>query len=178
VLIVSGQFDPNATLQTIADAFGAIARPTRTLPPEYTIEPVQDGERQVTLRRNGGSPLIAAMFHAPAAGHPDFTALDIGVSILADTPSGRLYKSLVGNKLSTGVFGFAAGLNQPGYVFFGAELDERMDQNKALQTLQDTLSSIGQTPFTNEEREPMRNQWLTDWAQVYASPASLAAALS
>src|SRR5690606_20537223 len=86
VLIVSGQFDPEATLQTIADAFGVIDRPTRKLPPEYTVEPVQDGERQVTLRRHGGSPLIAALFHAPAAGHPDFTSLDVGVAILADTP--------------------------------------------------------------------------------------------
>ncbi|NYT85409.1 M16 family metallopeptidase [Pollutimonas harenae] len=178
VLIVSGLFDPLDTLQTIADAFGVIERPTRVLPPEYTVEPIQDGERLVTVRRHGGSPLIAAMFHAPAAGHPDFTALDIGVSILADTPSGRLYKSLVGNKLSTGVFGFAAGLNQPGYVFFGAELEEGMDQDEALQTLQDTLGSIGQEPFTNEELERIRNQWLTDWAQVYANPASLASALS
>src|SRR5690606_35086012 len=98
VLIVSGLFDQQKTLNTISDAFGAIKRPTRTLPPEYTLEPVQDGERLVTLRRQGGSPLIAAMFHAPAAGHPDFTALDIGVSILADTPSGRLYKRLVGHQ--------------------------------------------------------------------------------
>src|SRR5690606_2952896 len=148
VLIVSGQFDPNATLQTIADAFGAIARPTRTLPPEYTIEPVQDGQRQVTLRRNGGSPLIAAMFHAPAAGSPDFTALDIGVSILADTPSGSLYKALVEHQLSTDVFGFAAGLNQPGYAFFGAELEADMDQNQALRTLNETLDVRTQNAFT------------------------------
>src|SRR5690606_19320248 len=178
VLIVAGLFDPEDTLQTIADAFGSIERPTRTLPPEYTVEPVQDGERLVTVRRHGGSPLIAAMFHAPAAGHPDFTALDIGVSILADTPSGRLYKSLVANKLSTGVFGFSAGLNQPGYVFFGAELEAGMDQNKALHTLQDTLASMKQEPFSNEELERIRNQWLTDWSQVYANPASLASDLS
>src|SRR5690606_29446275 len=105
VLIVAGLFDSQAVLRIIADAFGAIERPTRVLPPEYTIEPVQDGERMVTVRRQGGSPLIAAMFHAPAAGHPDFAPLDIGAAILADTPSGRLYKNLVANKLSTGVFG-------------------------------------------------------------------------
>src|SRR5690606_37033344 len=98
VLIVSGQFDPEATLATIAQAFLPIPKPTRVLPPEYTVEPVQDGERQVILRRHGGSPLIAALFHAPAAASEDFSALDLGVSILADTPSGRLYHKLVGNK--------------------------------------------------------------------------------
>ncbi|MDS1140811.1 pitrilysin family protein [Pusillimonas sp. SM2304] len=178
VLIVSGQFEPEATLQTIAEAFGAIPRPTRTLPPEYTVEPVQDGERQVTLRRHGGSPLIAAMFHAPAAGNPDFAALDIGVSILADTPSGRLYKSLVENKLSTDVFGFAAGLNQPGYAFFGAQLEADMDQGKALNTLHETLDALAQDAFTEKELERIRNRWLTDWSQTYASPSNLAAALS
>lgn len=178
VLIVSGQFEPEATLQTIAEAFGAIPRPTRTLPPEYTVEPVQDGERQVTLRRHGGSPLIAAMFHAPAAGSPDFAALDIGVSILADTPSGRLYRSLVENKLSTDVFGFAAGLNQPGYAFFGAQLEADMDQGKALNTLHETLDALAQDAFTDKELERIRNRWLTDWSQTYASPTSLAAALS
>src|SRR5690606_3371559 len=81
-------------------------------------------------------------------------------------------------KLATSVFGFAAGLNQPGYVFFGAELDEDMDQEKALRTLQDTLTSLKQEPFTQEELERIRNQWLTDWSQIYANPASLAAALS
>ena len=178
VLIVSGQFDPQSTLATIADAFGGIKRPTRKLPPEYTVEPVQDGERQVTLRRHGGSPLIAAMFHAPAAGHPDFTALDMGVSMLADTPSGRLYKQLVGKQLGTSVFGFSAEQKQPGYVFFGAELEESMDQEKAMHALQDALESINHEPFTKEELERIRNQWLTGWSRTYANPPSLAAALS
>ncbi|NYT58783.1 insulinase family protein [Alcaligenaceae bacterium] len=178
VLIVSGQFDPQATLLTISDAFRTIERPTRTLPHEYTVEPVQDGERQVILRRQGGSPLIAALFHAPAAGHPDFTALELGVSMLADIPSGRLYKSLVGQQLSTSVLGFAVGLNQPGYAFFAAQLEDGMDQSQALQAMQETLATTSQQPFTEEELGRIRNQWLTDWSEIYADSADLAAALS
>jgi zinc protease len=56
VLIVTGRFDPSATLTTITNAFGKIPRPQRTLPPEYTVEPVQDGERLVELRRHGHVP--------------------------------------------------------------------------------------------------------------------------
>lgn len=74
VLIVSGKFDPQATLRTIAAAFGKIPRPRRVLPPEYTVEPVQDGEREVVLRRHGGSPLVAAMYHIPQAASADYTA--------------------------------------------------------------------------------------------------------
>ncbi|NGM87268.1 insulinase family protein [Parapusillimonas sp. SGNA-6] len=178
VLIVSGQFDPDAVLKTVADAFGKIPRPQRTLPHEYTVEPVQDGERLVTLRRQGGSPLIAAMYHAPAAGSQDFIALDLGVGILADTPSGRLYHNLVGNNLSTDVFGFTAGLRQPGYAFFGAQLEPGMDQQKALDTLNQTLDSVATQPFTDKDLERIRNKWMTDWSQTYADPVSLAGALS
>ena len=69
-LIVSGRFDVDATLATIADAFAPIPRPERALPPEYTVEPVQDGERRVALRREGGSPLVMALYHIPPAGAP------------------------------------------------------------------------------------------------------------
>ncbi|MBF6618471.1 MAG: insulinase family protein [Candidimonas sp.] len=178
VLIVAGRFEVDAVLHTISDAFSSIPRPERQLPPEYTVEPVQDGERQVTLRRQGGSPLIAALFHTPASGDPDFTALDLGVAILADTPSGRLYKALVNNQLSAAVFGFAAGMYQPGYALFGAQLESGMDQAKALETMNRTLDDLTGQPFTQAELDRMRNKWLTDWARVYAQPSSLASVLS
>lgn len=178
VLIVSGRFDPEKVLAIAGDAFGKIPKPDRRLPPEYTEEPVQDGERKVVLRRHGGSPLIAALFHAPASADPDFVALDMGVSILADTPSGRLYHELVGNGLSSSVFAFSSGQRQPGYAFFGAQLEEGMDQDKALSVMNDTISSVAKEPFKQEELDRMRNKWLTGWSRTYANPASLASALS
>lgn len=178
VLIVAGRFDPQATLDTIAQVFGKLPRPERKLPPEYTVEPVQDGERQVTLRRQGGSPLVAAMYHAPAAASPDYVPLDLGVGILSDTPSGRLYKNLVGKDLASDVFGFTAGLRQPGYAFFGAQLEPGMDQARALRTLEETLENAASEPFTEKDLERIRNKWLTDWSRTYANPPRLASALS
>jgi zinc protease len=53
-LIVAGAFDAAKVLQEISSDFGAIPRPSRSIEPTYTLEPVQDGEREVTLRRVGG----------------------------------------------------------------------------------------------------------------------------
>lgn len=177
-LIVSGRFDAESTLQVIADAFTPITRPTRTLPPEYTVEPVQDGERLIVLRRQGGSPLIAAMYRIPAAGDPDFIPLDLGVSILGDTPSGRLYHALVREQLSTSVFGFAAAMEQPGYALFGAQLEPGMDQDKALETLNATLDAVSTEPFEQDSLDRIRNKWLTGWSRAFADPIQLASALS
>src|SRR5690606_32296934 len=147
ILIISGQFEPDAVLQVIATAFGKIPRPSRSLPPEYTVEPVQDGERRVTLRRHGGSPFVAAMFHIPSAGDPDYIPLDLGVSMLADTPSGRLYRDLVGQKLSANVFGFARDMRQPGYALFGAQLEPGMDPWAAIKALNASIASLAAIPF-------------------------------
>ena len=178
ILIISGKFDPESTLKTIAQSFEKIPKPTRALPTEYTVEPVQDGERHVTLRRHGGSPLIGAMFHIPSGASPDYIPVELGVSMLSDTPSGQLYHSLVDKKLAANVFGFTLGLEQPGYAFFGAQLEPAMDQTLALKTLNETLGSLEKTPFTPEALERIKTKWLTGWSQTYADPVSLASALS
>ena len=177
VLIVSGRFDADSTLAHISKQFNAIAKPTRTLPPEYTTEPVQDGTRLVSLKRQGGSPLVAAQYHIPAEADPQFLPLSLGVSILSSTPSGALYKDLVEQELSTSVFGFAAGLRHPGYALFMAELNESMSPDHALTALNQSIESQYATIQT-EDLNRIRSQWLNAWAQSYADPARLAAALS
>src|ERR1700749_842802 len=52
-LIVTGKFDPKATLAFIEKVFGTIPKPTLILANLYTAEPAQDGMREVTLRRSG-----------------------------------------------------------------------------------------------------------------------------
>lgn len=178
ILIVSGKFNPAETLATIADAFKDVARPARQLPPEYTIEPVQEGERRVVVRRNGGTPLVVTQYHIPPAASPEFVALDLGTSILADVPSGRLYKALVDQKLAARTFGYARGMRQPGYALFGAQLETGMDPYPALNALNTVLADIANTPFTQQELDRVKARSLTQWSQIHADPAHLAAALS
>jgi zinc protease len=177
-LVVAVKFDPEAALKDIVQSFGKIPKPTRKLPPEYTVEAAQDGERRVTLRRTGGSPLVAAMYHVPSAAHKDFAALDLASMIIGDTPSGRLYKALVANKLAAGVFAFTMDRAAPGSVMFGASLQADMDQVRALSTLTTTVESIAKEPFTAEELDRVRNQWLKGWDQGFSDPQKISAALT
>src|SRR4029077_12693534 len=82
VLTITGRIDEAKTLQMIADSFGRIPRPARVLDQTYTVEPPQDGERSVTLRRGGeGLDLIVA-FHAVSASHPDSAAIQVLAAIM------------------------------------------------------------------------------------------------
>lgn len=178
VLIVTGKFDTNAVLEDVIKSFGKIPRPSRKLPPEYTVDPVQDGERSVILRRVGGAPLVAAMYHVPSAGHKDFAAIDLASMILSDTPSGRLYKAMVPSKHAASVFGFTMDRTAPGTVMFGASLQPGMNQAESLKTLTHTLESIAKHPFTQEELDRVRNQWLKSWDQMFSDAQKVSSGLS
>lgn len=178
VLIIAGKFDPQAALQDVQQAFGKLPRPTRKIPPEYTVEPVQDGERAITLRRSGGSPMIASMYHVPPAAHKDFAALDLASMMMADTPAGRIYKALVPTKQATSVMGFTMDEYAPGIVMFGATLEHGMDPTRALNTLNATVEDIAKKPFTKEELERVRTQWLTSWDKVFSDAQKIGTTLS
>src|SRR5579862_7389992 len=121
MLVVAGKIDEAKTLAAIKETFGAIPKPSRKLIPTYTEEPVQDGEREVVLRRAGDSQAVMVAYHTPAGSHPDAAALEVLTAILSDTPSGRLYKGLVETKKAISANGESYQLHDPGLTMFSAE---------------------------------------------------------
>lgn len=178
VLVVSGAFDAQKTLAIINRDFSAIPKPERTLPRLYTVEPVQDGERAVTLRRNGGTPLVATMYHIPPAGAPDQVAFDLASEILGDTPSGRLYKAMVAQNLATSVFSYPMTQFDAGTALFGAELEGSIDPQASLKVMIDTLESIAQHPFTEVELKRAQDSMLNSWERAYSDPETVGIRLS
>jgi zinc protease len=177
-LIVSGRFDTAAVLAQVARDFGAIPKPQRELQPTYTLEPVQDGERQVTVRRVGGTPSIYMSFHAPAGPSPDFAAVEMIASVLGDTPGGRLHKRLVEKQLAAQTFGFAWDLAEPGMLLLGAGLAPGQDVPAARAAMAAAIDSLASEPITAEELERARTQWLNAWDEGFADPERVGVALS
>jgi zinc protease len=177
-LIVSGKFDPQRVLQWVADGFGKIPTPERKLPVMYTLDPPQDGERQVTLRRSGGSPLLMAAYHVPAGSQSDFAAVEMLALVLGDTPAGRLHKQLTEKQLASSTFAFAWSLADPAVLILGAELAPAQDVDKARGVLLDVGESIARTPITADELQRARTQWLNDWEQNFTDPENVGLALS
>ena len=65
VLIVTGRFEEKRALELVNKYLGSIPRPERKLTAAYTIEPPQDGERRVELRRVGKIGSVMAAYHIP-----------------------------------------------------------------------------------------------------------------
>ena len=102
--------------------------------------------------------------------------LDLAATILADTPSGRLYHALVPTKMASGVFGFTMEQLDPGLAMFGAQLSPGKNVDAALKTLTATLETLDKKPFTAQELERARSKWLTSWEQVYSDPEQVGVA--
>ena len=160
VLVVAGKFDEAKTLALVQKYFGAIPKPSRILYPTYTLDPIQDGERAVTLRRVGDVQLVMAAYHVPCGSDPDAPGLDLLAFALGDTPSGRLHKALVEAKKATFAFAFARKLKEPGLALFGAELRQEQSLDEARDVLLKTVEEAAVHPPTKEEIERGRTQLL------------------
>ncbi len=92
MLIIAGKPRRAKAFKWVADSFGKIPKPKRVLPATYTVEPTQDGERTVTIRRIGGTGVLFAGYHVPAGTDPDFPAVLVLQQIWGDSPSGTSTK--------------------------------------------------------------------------------------
>jgi zinc protease len=178
VLVVSGRFDEAATLAGIEKHFSNLPKPARVLIPTYTVEPTQDGERSVTLRRAGEVQLVGALYHLPPGSHVDFPAIDILVTALGKVPGGRLHRALVQSGKASSIYGGDQQQREAGYAYFGASLPQNLSLDAARSALVETLEGIAAKPITDEEVESARTQLLNDIDMAMNNPRELSIALS
>jgi zinc protease len=178
VMVVAGRFEEPRTLQLIATKFGAIPRPTRVLTDNYTIEPTQDGEREVIVRRVGDAQILMAGYHAPAGTHTDFVPLQFAADALADEPGGRLYKALVQTGLASQVAAQTLQLRDPGMIIFLALVREGVSLDDARAAMLKVIDDLATNPITAEEVERTRNQALSGFEQQMNNTQAIAVQLS
>mgnify|MGYP002777842806 CR=1 FL=1 len=93
-LVVAGDFDPEALKPLIAELFGTLQRGDD--PPRQEVPPITlDETRRRTLVDDVRLPLVHMAWHSPKAYERGDAELDLLAGLLAEAPSGRLYRRLV-----------------------------------------------------------------------------------
>ncbi|MDR1530051.1 MAG: insulinase family protein [Burkholderiales bacterium] len=178
ILIVSGKFVPEKTLTIITDAFGKISKPTRALPKLYTQEPVQEGERRVTVRRRGGTPWLAMLFHTVSGPNPESVAIEALGEIMSLAPSGRLYRALVAEHIAGNVETWSFSLADPGMSIFWAQLAPQDAIAPVEEQMFKTLYDIENNPISDDEVKRVRARAIKDFNHLLRDPERFAIALS
>lgn len=170
-LLIAGAFDRLATLALIGKHFGPIAKPAAPIPRPYTLEPPQDGERSVVVRRIGGRPLIRAAYHVPALTHPDTPALIVYGLLMNLQPEGQLSRQVAGLGVFANV-GIAAGVD-PGLASIHAVLPPDADVEKVQALLLDLVEGRAGKPFDESDLRRVREYFANDSRQRMKNPEAL-----
>src|SRR5579864_9341158 len=180
VLVAVGDFDGGALLGRIRAAFEAIP-PGPPVPPVRGVEPPQEGERRVVLRRPGGAvPVAQIVFHAPPVADPDFFPLLIADGVLSGfkgpgvfggdglgARSSRLYRALVETHLAVEAGSSYRPSLDPGLFEIGLTLRPDVRPERAESALLAELARLAEEPIDAAELEKVRKQARAQW--VYSA---------
>jgi zinc protease len=187
VLVITGKIDETKTLQMVAESMGKLPKPTRVLDQTYTVEPPQDGERFVTLRRVGEGQDVMIAYHAVAAGHPDAPAIQVLSAVMngaggggrggrggGGNREGRLGKAVVETKLAeSSNMGFRL-MHDPGLIQVTATLNKDQSLDAARDAIFKALDDVVKNPPTAEEVERVRSQLLRGLENNLSDPQAIA----
>jgi zinc protease len=160
VLIIAGKFDDKKALQYAEQYFGPLPKPTRKLLPTYTVEPPQDGERNVTLSRTGDIQYMSLGYHTPAVADKDYVANDALLEVLTNDPSGYLYKKLVETKLATSIGAYSFTLHDPGFTYIYSDVPKDKSIDSAKWALLKAADEIATMNITEEDLTRAKNNRL------------------
>jgi zinc protease len=162
VVVAVGDFDADEMQKKIAEAFGKIPR-GREVPQVKTVEPPQEAERRIVLRRPGPASYFLALYHGPSASDPDFFPTFVLSSVLSGVGgmsfsghgspgrSSRLYRALVETGLATDVdCGFRATID-PGTIDVAATARPGVAVEKIERAIFAELEKIATKPITDAE---------------------------
>jgi zinc protease len=178
VLLVTGKIDEAKTLEMINKQFGTIPKPAREIAPTYTLDPTQDGERNVVLKRVGDVQVAMAAYHIPAGSHPDYAAVEVLTQIMGSEPSGRLYKALVETKKASYAGAFSEQNKEPGLLLAFAQILKEQSLDDAFNTLNATFDELAKRPPTQEEVDRAKNELIKQIELLFNSSERIGLTLS
>lgn len=157
VLTMAGDFKIDAMLAQIQELYAMIPAVEETK--QYIRpEPLQSGERQVTVEGPGETTFIQVAHRTPPAAHPDFFALTVMDSLLSgasnlnmfggglSNKTSRLYRALVEGDLAVSVFGGLQATIDPFLHTFTVVVRPDRTPEQVLSRLLEEIQRIQETP--------------------------------
>ena len=159
LVVAVGDFKAPALLEKIKDRFGRVPRGA-TPPPVTAVEPPQNGERRLTVRKEAQLPIVYLAYPVPNQQSTDAAALEVLSTILASGRASRLYRSLIYDRqvaLDAGGdyswFSF-----DPNLFWFWATAMPGQTPETLEKELLGEMAKLEKEPVTDNELQRARNQ--------------------
>ncbi|MEK7316039.1 MAG: pitrilysin family protein [Candidatus Eisenbacteria bacterium] len=156
--IVVGDFEPAAALRVFDREFGAFPRAKAPIPPVITVEPPQEGERRVVVKRPGTFGIVQIAYVRPGSLHPDFLPLDVLQIILASGVNSRLYQGLVEKQLATDIDAWNYTLADPFPFSVQATVAPTSSHEAVEAALKAALAAVARDGVSDDELDRAKKQ--------------------
>jgi zinc protease len=156
--ILVGDFDTAKALAMFAREFGAFPRSKRPIPQVITVEPPQEGERRVVVRRPGQVGLVQLAYMRPGSMHPDYIPLDVLQAIVGNGVNARLHQALVETKLATTVAAENLWMRDPYPFVVYATVAPGVEHRKVEDAIKAVLYEVAENGVTGDEVARAKSQ--------------------
>jgi len=153
-----GDFEEEKALAIVGRHFGPIPPSARPIPPVYTVEPPQEGERRFIVRRTGQIAWIALSWRSVEARHPDTPALSVLGNILGVGLTARLHLALVEESLALSVTVVPWQLRDPALFSVFAPVRPGVEPGVVEARIRREIARVASEGVTGEEAKKARTQ--------------------
>jgi len=159
LVVVVGDFKAPALLEKIKTSFGKISRGAAP-PPMTAVEPAQNGERRLVVRKQAQLPIVYLAYPVPNQKAADAAALDVLSTILSSGRSSRLYRSLIYDRqLALDAGGDYSWFSfDPNLFWFWATAMPGQPPETLEKELLAEMAKLEKEPVTEVELQRARNQ--------------------
>lgn len=175
VVVVAGDITKEEVFSSTKKYFGKIENKKDIVTNIHTIEPKQDGEKEVTIYKDSQVQMLAIAYHIPNYEHEDQVALSALSELLSSGKSSVLQKVLVDEKrLVNSVYAYNLELTDPGVFMFMAVCNEGVKAKDVKKEIDKIIKDIKDGKIDKNEIDKIKINTKADFIFSLESSSSVA----
>lgn len=159
LVVAGGDFKAPELMAKIKRQFGRVPKAAAP-PPVKTVEPPENGERRVLVKKQAQLPIVFLAWHVPNQKSEDAPALEVFSTILSGGRASRLYRHLVYERqLALEAGGDYSYFSlDPNLFWFWATAMPNQTPETLEKALLEELENLRQEPVSDEELQRAKHQ--------------------
>ena len=176
IVIVAGDITKDEVFKTARQYFKDIKNKYEKSEDKlYTMEPVQDGAKRITVHKDSQVQMLAINFHIPNYLHEDQTALSALSELLSSGKSSRLNELLVDKKqLVNTIYAYNMELKDPGVYMFLAVCNPGVNAQDVEKLIWEEIEKVKNGDVKQSELDKIKINTKSDFIFSLESSSSVA----
>ncbi len=175
IVVVAGDIKEDEVFKSTKKYFAKIQNKHEISNKVHTVEPKQDGEKNVVIYKDSEVQMLAMSFHIPNYEHEDQVALSALSELLSSGKSSILQKILVDKKrLVNSIYAYNLELTDPGLFMFVAVCNEGVKAKDVKKEINEIIKDIKNGEISKEEINKIKINTKADFIFSLESSSSVA----